>query len=687
MMLIAGRVDPSDVDSTSRTPSRGAKAAAVAGIAVALSLLAASGAKAQNCTLPPGSSNFPSIASSPASISAVLGSTITTASTAFLLQSTAFIGSPANPEPGQQGGGVWARAVGGEIDVKSNTTTVGTAQPALVPGAVVPCTQKIHENFSGVQLGTDIARLNIGGWNLHWGTTAGYLEARGHVVDNAFSFFDQAANLGLGGTVGGGPFNSTVQVPFVGTYAAATYGGFFVDGLVRTEYYQTNLNAPLSNLFNQNIDARGVSFSGSIGYNWQIPNSNWFIEPSAGVIVSRIKVDPFNYVTSGTPGATSFSGTVQLDDIKSDVGRLGLRFGTTINVGNVTWQPFASVSVWHEFGPSVTSNYQTCGATTGGPGCAFALAGTVPVTLAASSNTSTFGTFGQYSLGFSATVPNTGWLSFARVDYRNGSNLEGLSGTGGIRYQFTPEAIASTRMFTKGPAAPIVQAVNWSGFYVGGFGGGVLGTADWNFVGGSTSPHVGGYIYGGNIGYNYQAGAWVFGVEADLGKTNLNGGTACTPLLAGLGTPQSPAAAPLFQMTCNAWANWIATATARIGYAWERTLWYVNGGGAWTDQQFSATCNLSPTLQASSFPVQSCSNPAGVPSLGFAGSKAVAGWTVGFGTEFALTQNWSAKASYNYISFGDRSVTASDGTLLNVGMNISEVKVGINYRFAGGWVY
>jgi opacity protein-like surface antigen len=686
MTLIAGRVDPSDVDSTSRTPARGAKAAAVAGIAVALSLLAASGAKAQNCTLPPGSSNFPSIASSPASISAVLGSTITTASTAFLLQSTAFIGSPANPEPGQQGGGVWARAVGGEIDVKSSTTTIGTAQPALVPGAVVPCTQKIHENFSGVQVGTDIARLNVGGWNLHLGTTAGYLEARGHVVDNAFSFFDQFANGGLGGTVGGGPFNSTVQVPFVGAYAAATYGGFFVDGLVRTEYYQTNLNAPLSNLFNQNIDAHGISFSGSIGYNWQIPNSNWFIEPSAGVIVSRIKVDPFNYVTSGTPGNTSFNGTVRLDDIKSDVGRLGLRFGTTINAGNVVWQPFVSVSVWHEFGPSVTSNYQTCGATNGGPGCAFFGTDSVPVTLAASSSTSTFGTFGQYSLGFSATVPNTGWLSFARVDYRNGSNLEGLSGTGGIRYQFTPEAIASTPMFTKGPVAPMVQAVNWSGLFIGGFGGGVLGTADWNFAGGSASPHVGGYIYGGNIGYNYQAGAWVFGVEADLGKTNLNGGTACAPLLDNFaGVPS-----PLFQMTCNASANWIATATGRVGYAWERTLLYVKGGGAWTHEQFSATCNLSPAGQAANlgiFPVQACANPAGVPSLGFTADTNRSGWVVGYGTEFALTPNWSAKAEYNYISFGDRNVAASDGTLLNVGMNISVVKVGINYRFGGGWVY
>ena len=56
-------------------------------------------------------------------------------------------------------------------------------------------------------------------------------------------------------------------------------------------------------------------------------------------------------------------------------------------------------------------------------------------------------------------------------------------------------------------------------------------------------------------------------------------------------------AAPLFQMTCNAWANWMGTATARVGYAWERVLFYVRGGAAWTKEQVSATCNLGP-LQA-----------------------------------------------------------------------------------------
>ena len=213
-----------------------------------------------------------------------------------------------------------------------------------------------------------------------------------------------------------------------------------------------------------------------------------------------------------------------------------------------------------------------------------------PLTVSATSSTSTFGTYGQYSLGFSAAVANTGWLGFARVDYRNGQNLEGLSGTAGLRYQFSPEKV---RTVTK-DSRPVVQVVNWTGLYVGAFGSALLGTADWNYVGGGVSPRVGGYSFGGDIGYNYQFGPWVLGVEADLGAGRVNGGgTACGPLLAGVGA--GVPAAPMFQMTCNDRADWMATATARVGYAWERVLLYAKAGGAWTNLEASATCNEKST--------------------------------------------------------------------------------------------
>ena len=691
MSTITFRADPmgqatvESGKSASATRRKGRGIAVAAGVALAASLLAASGAQAQNCVLGPQNnvSNLAAIGSSPASVSSMLGTTIAAANTAFLLQSSAFVGSPPNPAPDQQGGGIWVRGVGGQVDIKSNTSTTVTQTP-VPAGATsfVSCSQKVDESFGGVQFGADTAKLNVNGWNFHLGTTAGYLATSGTMVGGAFAFSDTGAG---GVPAGGGPFTSSTQIPFIGEYAVATNGGFSIDALLRTEYYQTNLNAPGSNILNQAIDAHGVSFSSSAAYQWKVPNSNWFIEPSAGIILSRVKVDSFNYLTAGTLAATEFSGTLQLNDVKSEIGRVGLRAGTTIDAGNIIWQPFAAVSVWHEFGPNVTGNYATCNARTGGPGCAFFGVGPTPVTISAASSTSTFGTYGQYSLGLSGAVAGTGWLGFARVDYRDGSNLQGLSATGGIRYQFTPDmAVASHAMSVKAPVlkAPVVTAVNWTGFYIGGFGGATQGRADWGYVGGEVSPHVGGYLFGGDIGYNYQTGKYVFGVEADLGATNTKGGIACGPLLSSV---TAAPAAPMFQMTCNENANWIATATARVGYAWDRALLYVKGGGAWTNERFSANCNLNPAVNlVNSGFGQGCTNPADAFTNGFTASTNRGGWTAGFGSEFALTSNWSAKAEADYVSFGDSTVTATDGSALRVGMHLWEEKIGLNYRFSTG---
>src|SRR5205085_411022 len=104
-MFGSSRVDQSCVQSKSWAGrsfrSRGDKAAAAAGIALALSLFAASSAQAQNCAVanPSIIPNLGAVGASPAAVSSVIANTLTTASTAFLLQSTAFIGSPGNPAP------------------------------------------------------------------------------------------------------------------------------------------------------------------------------------------------------------------------------------------------------------------------------------------------------------------------------------------------------------------------------------------------------------------------------------------------------------------------------------------------------------------------------------------------------------------------------------------------------------
>jgi opacity protein-like surface antigen len=135
----------------------------------------------------------------------------------------------------------------------------------------------------------------------------------------------------------------------------------------------------------------------------------------------------------------------------------------------------------------------------------------------------------------------------------------------------------------------------------------------------------------------------------------------------------------MYNMTCHSQADWIDTFTGRTGFVWDRLFSYMKAGAAWTHETFSATCNLGPLN--GTFIGQSCANPAGVPSNGFSASDSRVGWTAGLGFEVALAPNWSAKAEYDYVDFRSKNLVGSDGSIIDVGLHISEVKVGLNYHF------
>ena len=251
---------------------------AFGGVALAVALIASSAAQAQNCTtFPTNIGNLGNIVGTTSAVVGNVAASITTVNTAFLTQSSAYVSAPANPQPGQQAGGIWVRGVGGEVNVKSASTAGAVVTVPAVPAAnttgQVNCNTDIHQTYAGVQVGRDIGKLDVNGWNLHFGTTAGYLSS-----NNKTS---------------GGAFTSDVEVPFAGVYGAATYDRFFADIVVRGDYYQTSLNSPALNVFSQNFNAQGISVSGSAGYQFSLPN-NWFIEPSVGVIHSNVKVDNIN---------------------------------------------------------------------------------------------------------------------------------------------------------------------------------------------------------------------------------------------------------------------------------------------------------------------------------------------------------------------------------------------------------
>jgi outer membrane immunogenic protein len=184
---------------------------------------------------------------------------------------------------------------------------------------------------------------------------------------------------------------------------------------------------------------------------------------------------------------------------------------------------------------------------------------------------------------------------------------------------------------------PVARIYDWTGFYFGGHLGGAWSSEDavWTATAFSTGTDPSGFLGGFQVGANWQNGNWVFGVEADWSWTNTDGSGT-------LGTASFTAD-----------HNWYATAAARVGYAWDNWLWYVKGGGAWLDADYS-----------------------------FGGTRVGdtrSGWLVGTGLEWGLGPNWSGKLEYNYMDFG--SDTFGFPAAVNVDTQVHAIKAGLNYRF------
>jgi len=190
----------------------------------------------------------------------------------------------------------------------------------------------------------------------------------------------------------------------------------------------------------------------------------------------------------------------------------------------------------------------------------------------------------------------------------------------------------------KAPAYVGPAYANWTGFYVGVNGGYGWGTADWSGPGGSFSSSPNGWLVGATVGYNFQTGTWVWGIEGDLDWVDLNGtSTVCAG--------------------CDIKSTWLGTARARLGYAgWNNWLPYITGGAA------------AGSLKASS--------PLGDQT------KTQWGWTAGAGVEYAFLPNWSVKVEYLYVDLGNIDCDVACGfTGESVDVKANVVRAGLNYRF------
>lgn len=203
-----------------------------------------------------------------------------------------------------------------------------------------------------------------------------------------------------------------------------------------------------------------------------------------------------------------------------------------------------------------------------------------------------------------------------------------------------------SRMVTKAPA-PVPVVYNWTGFYLGVNGGYGWARSEHVDVFGVTSGTFNqrGGLIGGTIGYNWQLGSTVLGLEGDLDWARINGSTACGAL-----------------NSCFTDMRAFGTVRGRLGYAFGNWMPYITGGLAVAD------LNVGQTL-------------AGVASH----EDWRAGWTIGGGLEVLFAPGWSAKAEYLYADFGRNAISYGAPFAVNVSeRNVNIVRGGINYHFNWG---
>ena len=230
------------------------------------------------------------------------------------------------------------------------------------------------------------------------------------------------------------------------------------------------------------------------------------------------------------------------------------------------------------------------------------------------------------------------------------------------------------------------EAHNWNGIFVGGnvgYGFGNSGITTYSAISNYaleaqgyyrvplyTRSDIAGFIGGGQIGYNYKLSSPVIiGFETDLSYANIGGSVGMPGVLASVYT------------SSKSLLTWLGTVRGRVGYLLrDDFMLYGTAGLAYGNLMASGgsyynLSDLNPEFAA----------------LGQYNNTDI-GWTAGAGLEFAIAKNWSLKAEWLYVGFGDKTYgispipfAAAYGFNATVNNDIQLIKTGINYRidFAG----
>jgi outer membrane immunogenic protein len=290
-------------------------------------------------------------------------------------------------------------------------------------------------------------------------------------------------------------------------------------------------------------------------------------------------------------------------------------------------------------------------------------------------------------------------------------------------------AFAADMAIKAPPAAPGPAPISWTGWY-GGFNFGGTWGGDGTTVSsvktfdceattcttnefptptglaaaraatGSLGNADGGFIGGGQVGYNWQAAQqWVAGIEADIqGVSNKRtaGQTNTIDALSGLGFPGNSVTATI---TASRSLDYLGTVRGRVGWLWTPSL-LVYGTGGLAYGHVSSSTSIAGFTSGTNLGL--CCGPMTFASSGGL-SETRTGWTAGGGFEWMMAANWSAKVEYLYYDLGSAAYSAGsasavvvpggDGAIAvgttaftiasqaSTRFNGNIVRVGLNYHF------
>jgi outer membrane immunogenic protein len=252
-------------------------------------------------------------------------------------------------------------------------------------------------------------------------------------------------------------------------------------------------------------------------------------------------------------------------------------------------------------------------------------------------------------------------------------------------FAFAPMAHAAD-MPLKAPPPPLPPAPMWTGFYIGGnvgtvwqqaqntvnggapYAGGMGGSSQVNseWLPFSSTPTTSrtGLIGGGQIGYNWQNGSYVWGIEADFQGLSGTGTSSSTQTIWPYGavgsTGRSSPRSGVISVSNR--IRWLSTIRTRQGLAFGNTMAYVTGGVAIGGVRNSATFQDIEDFGDTPY------------SAAVSQSKTRVGWTVGFGVEHMLDQHWTIAGEGLFVDLGNNNSTVFTNAPHPSGVNVRSFK-------------